>query len=147
MQICVTALACLTVGGGCSGGSLDTSAFQPAHPVALAWDQPDGLAEYYLVKTGALLVRTELPSVRLQLTAASHVIEITSCNTAGCSEPSSVVLDWRDGQWMLLAAEQEHPLAPGSSGGSKTTDLSRGLRRQRSGIPDRRSTLPEHPPR
>jgi hypothetical protein len=147
MQICVTALSCLAVGGGCSGGSLDTSAFQPAPAVTLAWDQQDGLAEYYLVKTGTVLVRTEAPSVRLELTAASHVVEISSCNTAGCSEPSSVVLDWRDGRWTLLAAEREDTPTADSQGRAKTSGLSTLPRRQRSGILNGKGTVPEPPSR
>jgi hypothetical protein len=147
MQICVTALSCLAVGGGCSGGSLDTSAYQPSAPVTLAWDQQDGLAEYYLVKTGTVLVRTEAPSVRLELTAASHVVEISSCNTAGCSEPSSVVLDWRDGRWTLLAGEREDTPTADSQGRAKTSGLSTLPRQQRSGSLNGKSTVPEAPSR
>jgi hypothetical protein len=147
MQVCVSALSCLAVGGGCSGGSLDTSAYQPSAPVTLAWDQQDGLAEYYLVKTGTVLVRTEAPSVRLELTAASHVVEISSCNTAGCSEPSSVVLDWRDGRWTLLAGEREDTPTADSQGRAKTSGLSTLPRQQRSGSLNGKSTVPEAPSR
>src|SRR4051794_18899198 len=92
IHICTAALACLAVGGGCSGGSLDTSAFQPAPAITLAWDQPDGLADYYLIRTGSVLVQTEGPSVQLQLPAGTHVVEISSCNAAGCSGPTTIVL-------------------------------------------------------
>jgi hypothetical protein len=100
-QITAAAAACFASGAGCSNGSLDTSVYHPPIPVTLVWDQPDNLAEYYQVKTGALMTRVEQAMVRLELEPASHRVEITSCNEAGCSEPTAVVLEYHEGRWTL----------------------------------------------
>jgi hypothetical protein len=94
---------CLVLTNACSGG-MDPSGSRPLLPVTLAWDQPDGLAEYYTVRTGALLKRTEQPSIRLDLPAGSHVVEVSSCNVAGCSHPTSAVLEHQNGHWILRHA-------------------------------------------
>jgi len=103
------AAACFASGAGCSNGSLDTPVYHPPIPVTLTWDQPDNLADYYQVKTGAFLTRVEQPTVRLQLEPGSHQVEITSCNEAGCSEPTAVMLVYRDGLWTLASAVAESP--------------------------------------
>jgi hypothetical protein len=100
-KLTVAVAACLAGGAGCSGGSRDPSVFHPPVPVTLAWDQPDGRADYYHVKTGALLIRVDQPTVRLQLEPGSHRVEITACNDAGCSPATPVMLEYRDGRWTL----------------------------------------------
>ena len=90
-QLTIAFAACLAGGAGCSGGSRDPSVFQPPVPVTLAWDQPDG----------ALLIRVDEPTVRLQLEPGSHRVEITACNEAGCSPATPVMVEYRDGRWTL----------------------------------------------
>src|SRR4051794_7331927 len=84
------ALACLLFGGGCSGGRVDGSGYEPLLPLTLSWDQPDMRADYYQVKAGPVMVRAEQPIVRLQLPSGSYRVEIESCNAAGCSPPTTV---------------------------------------------------------
>jgi hypothetical protein len=114
-QLTAAAAACLASGAACGKGPPDPSVFQPIVPVTLAWDQPDGLAEWYEVKTGALLLQVDHPTVRLQLDAGAHRVEIVSCNEGGCSPPVAVILDYREGRWTLgsaghAEAEGEAPL-------------------------------------
>jgi hypothetical protein len=106
-QLTAAAVACLAAGGACGNGPRDPSAFNPPVAVTLAWDQPDGLAEYYHVKTGALLMRADEPTIRLQLEAGAHRVEITSCNAVGCSPPTAVMLEYREGRWTLTALPPE----------------------------------------
>ena len=103
-QLTAAAAACLASGAGCANGPQDPSVFQPVVPVTLAWDQPDGLAEWYQVKTGALLMQVDHPTVRLQLDAGTHRVEIMSCNDGGCSLPVDVILEYREGWWTLGSA-------------------------------------------
>jgi hypothetical protein len=103
-QLTAAAAACLASGAACGNGPPDASVFQPIVPVTLAWDQPDGLAEWYEVKTGALLLQVDHPTVRLQLDAGAHRVEIVSCNEGGCSPPVAVILNYREGRWTLASA-------------------------------------------
>jgi hypothetical protein len=105
-QLTAAATVCLAA-SACGNGPRDPSVFNPPVAVTLAWDQPDGLAEYYHVKTGALLMRADEPTIRLQLEAGAHRVEITSCNAVGCSPPTAVMLDYREGHWTLTALPPE----------------------------------------
>jgi len=99
------ALACLLFGGGCSGGRVDGSGYEPLLPLTLSWDQPDMRADYYQVKAGPVMVRAEQPIVRLQLPSGSYRVEIESCNAAGCSPPTTVEVEYREGRWLLVGNE------------------------------------------
>ena len=124
-QLAVTATVCLAAGGACGNGPRDPSVFNPPIPVTLAWDQPDGLAEYYHVKTGALMLRADEPTVRLQLEAGAHRVEITSCNAVGCSSPTAVMLQYREGRWSLTALPPEPSRGPGDASVDLTPDTGR----------------------
>jgi hypothetical protein len=89
--------------GGSHGQGPDSPAFAPAAPLTLAWDQPDGLADYFLVKSGATMLRVDQRRATLTLTLEPHVVHITSCNEAGCSEPTSVAVVWQDDRWALAS--------------------------------------------
>jgi hypothetical protein len=115
-QLIAAAAACLASGAGCGNGPPDPSVFQPVAPVTLAWDQPDGLAEWYEVKTGALLMQVDHPMVRLQLDAGAHRVEIRSCNDGGCSPPVDVLLEYREGRWTLGSAGDAEPVGEAPPG-------------------------------
>jgi hypothetical protein len=85
---------------GCGDGAAPPG-WQPVYNATLTWEQPDGLADHFLVKTGKLLKQTEHPSVTLALPRGVHVIEISACNEAGCSEPTVVVITGGEGGWHL----------------------------------------------
>ena len=95
----LVAAALLTL-HGCGGGTTPPG-WQPMHAATLVWEQPDGLADHYLVKTGAVLKRTEVPSITLSLPRGVHVIEISACNDVGCSRPTVVVLTGGEEGWHL----------------------------------------------
>jgi hypothetical protein len=124
----VAVMACLAGGSACGNGARDPSVYNPPVPVTLAWDQPDGLAEYYHVKTGALLLRADEPTIRLQLEAGAHRVEITSCNATGCSRPTAVMLDYREGRWVLTYLPPETSQSPNDASRDVVAD---GARRPR----------------
>ena len=52
---------------------------------------------------GALLMQVDHPTVRLQLDAGAHRVEIMSCNDGGCFSPVDVILEYRAegaGRWI-----------------------------------------------
>lgn len=90
---------------GCSDGS-DPRQWRQ-EPLTLAWDQPDGLAEYFHVRAGIQLLRTEQPTVTLRLAPGTHTIYVEACNAAACSEPAVVEVSWQEPRWVLASAAGE----------------------------------------
>jgi hypothetical protein len=89
--------------GGSHGQGSESPAFAPTAPLTLGWDQPDGLADYFLVKSGATMLRVEQRTATLTLTLDSHVVSIASCNEAGCSDPTTVAVAWENDRWVLAS--------------------------------------------
>jgi hypothetical protein len=99
---CMMAPACGGSGQTPDDGS-GSPAFERTAALTLAWDQPDRLADYYLVKAGATMLRVEETRATLTLTVTRHVVDVTSCNDAGCSAPATVTIDWIDNGWTLAS--------------------------------------------
>jgi hypothetical protein len=96
----LVAAAALVGGPGCAGGSFDAARLPAA--LTLTWDQPDGLAQYFLVRTGIQLVRAEQPVTTLYLAPGTHVVEVQACNPSGCSEPKRVTVTWGLRGWEVV---------------------------------------------
>ncbi len=89
--------------GGSDGQGSGSPAFEPTAPLTLAWDQPDGLADYFVVKTGPTMLRVDQRTATLTLTLDAHVVSITSCNDTGCSDPATVAVAWENDRWVLAS--------------------------------------------
>jgi hypothetical protein len=49
------------------------------------------------------MVRVEQTRATLTLTTAPHLVEVTSCNDAGCSAPTTVGVAWVNNGWVLAS--------------------------------------------
>jgi hypothetical protein len=105
------AVAALLLPVGCSGGG--PSAGRQVVPVTLAWDQGDGLAHYFHVRSGIQLVRSDQPVATLYLSKGTHIVQVEACNPHGCSAPAAVVVSWSGGRWVA---------APCGAGGQPCPD-------------------------
>jgi hypothetical protein len=96
----LAAAAVLIGGAGCGGGTSHPA--PPSEALTLTWDQPDELAQYFMIRSGIQLVRTDQRVITLYLARGTHAIEVQACNSSGCSEPARVTVTWGDGGWEMV---------------------------------------------
>jgi hypothetical protein len=76
--------------------------YQGYRPITLTWDQPDDLADYFVIEAGGHLFRTEDRTVTLELrTDVRQRIEIRACNEAGCSPPALIIVAHDEHGWEI----------------------------------------------